>query len=620
MFITKFFKWIDDNRHKPSFIIAIVAVFIICTLLSVEAYIMDAIKNNATYVPFSSVHESLLNKEIYSFYSEGDTYTYYFKYIKDVPEDCQQNIKDEVSLFSLGLDDWYKTEFIPYEDIKEQLSLTNTTVLYNKMPGTLTSIFFTICRILIVITGILFILVIYSSKFGADKLGASSYILTKNEETRFSDVLGHDEILADLKLYIKILKEPKSVDALGAEVPRGLLLSGPPGTGKTLIAKALAGEAGVPFIYLNTSNTIDRYVGVGARAIRLTFEKAREMSPCIVFLDEIDSIGRSRSTGSDSERIQTINALLQELDGFSTDKNVLVIAATNDAESLDSALLRSGRFDRKIVIAPPSTPLERESLLRHYIKKLYVDPSLNLVALAEQLSGFTGADIKALCNEAAVIALQKESPIVAECHFLEAMDRIVLKGNRRASAPEDEDQRIVAIHEAGHAIMCYLEESPVSRISIHGTSSGVGGFVVQSDKLSQFITKKELLSKIRIAYAGRASEELFSGGELVTSGAASDLSQATNLLLQYISKFGFSNLGMLDYAALVQHGFSSNSAIENELRELSLKMYAETLNCLKANYKVIEQLANLLLKKEDLTGAEFKLFMEEYLYEENNHS
>lgn len=429
--------------------------------------------------------------------------------------------------------------------------------------------------------------------------------LIQTSDVKFSNVIGHDEILDDIKFITKLIQDPTIGDSVGAKVPKGILLSGDPGTGKTLIAKAIAGEAGVPFLYVNASSMIELFVGMGAKRVRDVFKIAKEHAPCIIFIDEIDSIGGKRDgrSGGHSEHEQTINALLQEMDGFSGRDGVFIIAATNRPDKLDSALTRAGRFDRQIVVNKPRDWKVRKDLFDYYLAKFKVSDDVDVEVLSKQVSGFTGADIAAICNEASIIAVMQEKEYIDNACIEEAIDKKIFKGNRSKEDHFKDDKRIVAYHEAGHAVMNYLTNQPISRASIIGTTSGVGGVVFGAETDSCFVTDKEMRDRVKVAYAGRASEEI--KFKIVTTGASNDITQATHIMTVYIQRYGFDKeFGLLDMQVLSEQSILENSDITKRLSAMSKDLYKETLELLTEKYDLVEALAVKLLEIETMSGDE----------------
>lgn len=416
----------------------------------------------------------------------------------------------------------------------------------------------------------------------------------------FDDVIGHEEVKKDLKLLVK---QMKSNDESFRKLTHGILFEGSPGTGKTMLAKALAKEAGYNFISVNASSLIELYVGVGAKRIREVFDKARRKSPCIVFFDEIDSVGKRRgSRRGSSEDDQTINAMLAEMDGFTSHGDIIVIAATNRVADLDPALVRAGRFDRTISINVPTRWETRKELFDHYLSENELDESVDMESIAKQTVGYSGADIAAICREANMIMYSKDKDILTHDELEEAIDKIVFKGNRSSTEYSD-TMEYVAYHEAGHAIMTMLSNKKVARISVMGMTSGIGGAVFQADEGSGLHSKKDIEQRIRVLYAGRASEELRFGRDNITDGASNDITEATKMILNYITKYGFDDSGMIDYFVLDEEGII-NPDTTKRMAELSNKFYEETKGILEEHLNAVETLANKLLEVKTLSGDE----------------
>ena len=434
-------------------------------------------------------------------------------------------------------------------------------------------------------------------------LSNSAKALLKTPDVKFSDVIGQEEVIDDLKFIVDLMKDPKIGEAVGAKIPKGLLLQGPPGTGKTMLAKAVAGEAGVPFIQQSASAFIEMYVGVGAKRVRELFALARKNAPCIIFIDEIDAVGGKRDrAGSTSENDQTINALLEQMDGFDARDGVFVIAATNRADQLDEALVRPGRFDRQVTVNPPADWRVRSEMFSHYLGSLALSDDIDIDTAAKQLPGFTGADIAAVCNEAGMVAVMAGKPCVDMACLEEAIDKKVFMGSRSKRQQFEKDRAIVAWHEAGHAVMSWILGEPVSRASIQSTTSGVGGAVFGADRESRFMTKKDFRNRIMIAYAGRASEEI--KFDSVTTGASNDITQATSLLVQYVERLGFDEkTGLLDMSVLAKDHLVNTSVTAKAMSDVSAELYKEALDRLKSNYHCVDVLAECLLSEESISGT-----------------
>lgn len=428
--------------------------------------------------------------------------------------------------------------------------------------------------------------------------------LIQTSDKKFTDVINHEEIMDDIKFITDLVQHPEKGKDIGATVPKGILLSGPPGNGKTLIAKVIAGEANVPFVCANASKFIDRFVGQGARNVRELFKVAKQVAPCVMFIDEIDAVGDREHNKGTQENDQTINALLQAMDGFTGREGIFIIAATNRPDAIDEALVRSGRFDRQIIVGPPKNWRERKNLFDFYLDKFATTDDIDVENLSRQTSGFSGADIEAVCNEASIIAMMAGKKAIDHACVEEAIDKKIFKGNRSKKEEYLEDKKIVAYHEAGHAIMNYLLGEPIARASIQSTVSGVGGVVFSEDKDSVFMTNKDFENRILICYAGRASEEI-KYDHVVTTGASNDITQATKAMTQYIEHYGFDKeFGMLDVSVLSAEHLVDSGEITKKLSKMSRDLYIKCLDMLKENYRLVEAIAEALLEEETLSGEQ----------------
>lgn len=472
----------------------------------------------------------------------------------------------------------------------------------------------------VVMMGSLVIMLFAVMKSGPlSMLSNSSKALLKTSDVKFADVIGQEEVIDDLKFIVDLMKDPGIGEAVGAKVPKGLLLQGPPGTGKTMLAKAVAGEAGVPFIQQSASAFIEMYVGVGAKRVRELFALARRNAPCIIFIDEIDAVGGKRDrAGSTSENDQTINALLEQMDGFNARDGVFIIAATNRADQLDEALIRPGRFDRQVTVNPPADWRVRNQMFAHYLSGMQIDPDLDIENMARQTTGFTGADIAAVCNEAGMIAVMADKKCVDMACLEEAVDKKVFMGSRSKRRQFEKDRSIVAWHESGHAVMSWLLGEPVSRASIQSTTSGVGGAVFGADRESRFMTKKDFRNRIMIAYAGRASEEI--KFDSVTTGASNDITQATALLVQYVERLGFDEkTGLLDMSVLAKDHLVNTSVTAKAMGDISAELYKDALKLLRDNYHCVDVLAECLLSEESIPGSSVSRILENARTEIRKH-
>ncbi len=457
---------------------------------------------------------------------------------------------------------------------------------------------------------------------GAMSFGKSkAKLLTeKHGKVTFNDVAGIDEAKDELEEIVDFLKDPQKFGRLGGKIPKGALLVGPPGTGKTLLARAIAGEAGVPFFTISGSDFVEMFVGVGASRVRDMFDQAKKNAPCIVFIDEIDAVGRHRGAGyggGNDEREQTLNQLLVEMDGFESNEGVILIAATNRPDVLDPALLRPGRFDRQVQVPNPDIQ-GRTKILNVHAKKTVLGPDIDLRIIARGTPGFSGADLANLVNEAALMAARAGKRFVAMVDFENAKDKVMMGAERRSMVMTDEEKKLTAYHEAGHAIvgLNVPQHDPIHKATIipRGRALGLVLSLPERDQLS--VTRTKYKSKIAMAMGGKVAEEMVFGPENVTSGASSDIQQITKIARAMVMQFGMSdNLGNIDYANEQQTylgptspgshlGPETQERIDIEVRRLVDEGYATAKNILKKEKKKLDLLANGLLEYETLTGSE----------------
>ena len=523
----------------------------------------------------------------------------YMDFIKLVENDKVDEIRcisnKDVMTFTLINGSEYKTSYPDYEDFKKDMLLSGVKV--TKTWGFSEEGFMVVIDI-IVIAVYVSVMLVFTKGIGNIK---AKDILQKSD-VKFNQIIGLDEIMNDISLYVSMIKNPHIGDEIGAKLPKGVLLTGDPGTGKTLIAKAIAGEADVPFISVSGSEFAELYKGVGAKRVRKVFKIARKNAPCVVFIDEIDAIGGKR-TGhkTDSEDTQIINQLLKEMDGFKTLEGVFVLAATNCPDNLDDALKRSGRFDRQVNIMPPRDWKVRKQLLEFYLKNYKIAEDVNIESLAKSIAGFTGADIATICNEASLVAIVKGySAINIEC-INEAIDKKIFSGNKDKSEQYAKDRLIVAYHEAGHAVMKHLVHQPIARASIVGTTSGVGGAVFGEDKEGFLQSKNDIRGDIAVCYAGRAAE-LAKFGE-VSTGAVNDITKATEYIMAYVEKYGFDEeTGAIDMRALRSKNVIDAKDISGRIKAISKELEEFATESLKNHFDMVDRLAKELLDKETLDG------------------
>ena len=462
-----------------------------------------------------------------------------------------------------------------------------------------------------------------SMGMGVGKSTAKVYV-EKSTGVNFKDVAGQDEAKESLQEVVDFLHNPKRYTDIGAKLPKGALLVGPPGTGKTLLAKAVAGEAGVPFFSLAGSDFVEMFVGVGASRVRDLFKEAQKMAPCIIFIDEIDAIGKSRDSrygGGNDEREQTLNQLLAEMDGFDTSKGLLILAATNRPEVLDKALLRPGRFDRRIIVDKPDLKGRLETLKVHS-KDVKMDESVDLDALALATAGLVGSDLANMINEAAINAVKNGRQLVNQSDLFEAFELVAVGGKEKKDrVMSDKERKIVSYHEVGHALVSALQKNtePVQKITIVPRTMGALGYTLQTPEEEKYLeTKDELLAKITTYMAGRAAEVLVFNS--VTSGAANDIENATKIARAMVTMYGMSDkFGMMCLATVQNQyleggaglicGENTASQIDDEVLSIINSSYAEAMKLLDENREILDSISDYLYQKETITGKDFmKMF------------
>jgi ATP-dependent metalloprotease FtsH len=446
--------------------------------------------------------------------------------------------------------------------------------------------------------------------FSVGKSKAQIFDKDTNVKLNFNDVAGLEEAKTEVMEIVDFLKNPKKYTQLGGKIPKGALLIGPPGTGKTMLAKAVAGEANVPFFSISGSDFVEMFVGVGASRVRDLFKQAKEKAPCIVFIDEIDAVGRARGRnvnfGSNDERENTLNQLLTEMDGFGTNMGVIILAATNRADILDRALLRAGRFDRQIHVELPDLT-EREAIFKVHLRPLKLEKDFDIAFLARQTPGFSGADIANVCNESALIAARKNKKVVEKQDFLDAVDRIVGGLERKSKIISMQEKKTIAYHEAGHATVSWLLEhaSPLLKVTIipRGRALGAAWYLPEE---RQITTREQLLDEMAYALGGRASEELIFGK--ISTGALSDLEKITKQAYAMVSFFGMSekvgNISFYDSSGQTDFGFTkpysekTAELIDNEVKQIIEESYIRAKEVLRTHMEGLTELAELLLERE----------------------
>ncbi|CDO38147.1 MULTISPECIES: ATP-dependent zinc metalloprotease FtsH [Novosphingobium] len=460
--------------------------------------------------------------------------------------------------------------------------------------------------------------------FGKSK---AKLLTERSGRVTFADVAGIDEAREELEEIVEFLRDPSRFSKLGGQIPKGALLVGSPGTGKTLLARAIAGEAGVPFFTISGSDFVEMFVGVGASRVRDMFEQAKKNAPCIVFIDEIDAVGRHRGHGlgnSNDEREQTLNQLLVEMDGFEANEGIIIIAATNRPDVLDPALLRPGRFDRQVVVPVPDIE-GREKILEVHMKKVPLAPDVNPRVIARGTPGFSGADLANLVNEAALLAARRNKRLVAMQEFEDAKDKVMMGAERRSMVMTDDEKKMTAYHEAGHAIVSLNEEAsdPIHKATIIPRGRALGMVMRLPERDSYSYHRDKMLANLSVAMGGRVAEELIFGHDKVSSGASSDIQYATSLARNMVTKWGMSDkLGPLQYEEQ-QEGYlgmggshrlmasdETNKLIDSEIRLLVDTAHARATQILNDKNEELHLLANAMLEYETLSGDEIKQLMD----------
>ena len=577
---------------------------------------------------------SLLNRCSADMTSQRITYTEFVQMVKDDKVEKvevganQYNItpkSDDKTLVKMT----YYTGFIKDENLLDLLNKHNVEIDGYIPNNTSTWVF----NILSIVLPLIIIWIIFGAvmkkagggMMGVGKSNAKVYV-EKTTGVTFKDVAGQDEAKESLQEVVDFLHNPKKYREIGAKLPKGALLVGPPGTGKTLLAKAVAGEANVPFFSLAGSDFVEMFVGVGASRVRDLFKDAQKQAPCIIFIDEIDAIGKSRDSrfgGGNDEREQTLNQLLAEMDGFDTSKGLLVLAATNRPEVLDKALLRPGRFDRRIIVDKPDLKGRLETLKVHS-KDVHMDESVDLEAIALASAGLVGSDLANMINEAAINAVKHNRKFVNQSDLFEAFEIVAVGGKEKKDrAMSNHEKKIVSYHEVGHAMVTALQKNtePVQKITIVPRTMGALGYTLQTPEEEKFLeTKDELIAKITTYMAGRAAEELVFHS--ATSGAANDIENATKIARAMITQFGMSDkFGMmslasvdnayLDGAAHLNCGDETAAQIDEEVRTMIHNCYQEAYQLLEETREVLDHIADYLYEHETITGKEFmKIFRE----------
>ncbi len=507
----------------------------------------------------------------------------------------------------------FKTQNPRIENFKEKLLLHEVEVIEEEFSfnsKNIISIF--------IFLGVLVFFVYYGKKGGGAKSAqkeitdmANIDINNDEKRTRFKNIAGNEEAKESLVEIVDFIKNPDKYEKYGARIPRGVLLYGSPGTGKTLLAKAVSGEASVPFFPVNGSDFIQVYAGVGASRIRSLFKKARKLGKAVIFIDEIDALGKNRknSIGGNDESDRTLNALLTEMSGFNENQGIVVIGATNRIDILDKALLRPGRFDRQIEVGLPDR-MSRYNILKLHGLNKPLDKSVNLMELADKTVYFSGAKLENLMNESAIIAARNNDEFINMSHIDKAFYSMLIGSEKKDKSSISVDEKsITAYHEAGHALISKLicPENRVTKVSIIPSTKGAGGFTMNIYKDKMYQTKRDIEKNIMVSLAGRAAEELVFGEEDITTGASNDLERATMLSLKLVSKFGMDkNMGLLSYERLYGNNIVSNEKIIGRVKEKVEELYEETKSIIKDNLDILKDIAKGLMEYEMLDESQLE--------------
>jgi cell division protease FtsH len=617
----------DDKKHQPkkhhtpfwTIILIAVGVIILFNMLFAN-------RTDDNLIDFSEFRSKVETGEIKRV-ELGDTY--FIGYTTTASAASRTN--GFLSLFKQDTDQGqvYKTTGLlmqSFIDLLDQKGVDYKIV--TKSNGILLQIFLNLLPVILIIIMYLFIfrkmgggMSGMGSMFG-NGAGKSKAVDEGKVKTRFTDVAGVDEAKEELVEVVDFLKSPKKYTDIGGKIPKGVLLVGPPGTGKTLLARAVAGEAGVPFYRISGSDFVEMFVGVGASRVRDLFRTAREKAPCIIFIDELDAIGKSRvnNLGGNDEREQTLNQLLVEMDGFDNEKGLIVLGATNRPDVLDPALLRPGRFDRQVVVDKPDVK-GREAILRIHAKNVKIDSSVDFEGLAHATSGFAGADLANIVNEAALLAVRNGRKVVIMDDFDEAIEKTLVGLQKKTRVVKENERHIVAYHETGHALVAAFTpgSDPVHKISIIPRGMGALGYTLQRSEDESFLkSQKELLGEVDVLLGGRAAEQIVFGE--ISTGASNDISRATDVVKSMITDYGmsekFKNMtlgksgkgygGPQEPELVREYSEETQKYIDDEIARIMDEEYTRVLKLLKTHKELLEYIAKRLLEKETMEGKEFE--------------
>ncbi|MBQ4529960.1 MAG: ATP-dependent zinc metalloprotease FtsH [Lachnospiraceae bacterium] len=608
----------QNQKGPQTFIILAIAAVVTLILFSfISNLLTDSSQKKITYNEFLEMVDS---NQVKSVKIESDRITI-------VPKTKAEQEGKESVLAAVPLITYY-TGIVEDDTLTEKLLVAGVS-LEGEIPdrvGFLESLLMTVLPLILmwILLSFLFSKMAKGSgMMGVGKSNAKVYV-EKETGITFKDVAGEDEAKESLQEVVDFLHNPDKYSKIGAKLPKGALLVGPPGTGKTLLAKAVAGEANVPFFSLAGSDFVEMFVGVGASRVRDLFKEAQKAAPCIIFIDEIDAIGKSRDSryGGDSEREQTLNQLLAEMDGFDTSKGILILAATNRPEVLDKALLRPGRFDRRVIVDKPDLK-GRVEILRVHAKNVLMDDTVDLEAIALATSGAVGSDLANMINEAAINAVKHGRTVVSQSDLFEAVEVVLVGKEKKDRIMSKEERRIVSYHEVGHALISALEKDsePVQKITIVPRTMGALGYVMNVPEEEKFLnTEKELRTMLVKFLAGRAAEEIVF--DTVTTGASNDIEKATEIARSMVTQYGMSEkfglIGLetveskyLDGKAAMHCGDATAAEVDKEVMKLLKESYERAKELLIENREALDKIAEFLIEKETITGKEFmKIFRE----------
>ena len=602
----------DGPKNKQSLLVILICIIVSLVMVNLLGRMT---KGMTTKVDYSEFIELLDKGEVESVSLKADTLTVTLK--------KQQKMGSPATIYTTLMED--------SSELVKRLEKAGVEKFHREKQDVVSEVLYTLLSMVVSVVVMVTLMSFLFRRMnknggmmgGVGKSKAKAYV-QKETGITFKDVAGQDEAKESLQEVVDFLHNPVKYTTIGAKLPKGALLVGPPGTGKTLLAKAVAGEAHVPFFSLSGSDFVEMFVGVGASRVRDLFEEAKKNAPCIIFIDEVDAIGKSRDAryGGNDEREQTLNQLLAEMDGFDTSKGLLILAATNRPEVLDPALLRPGRFDRRVIVDRPDLK-GRVSILKVHAKNVALDESVDLEAIALATSGAVGSDLANMINEAAILAVKNGRKAVSQKDLLEAVEVVLVGKEKKDRILSQEERKIVSYHEVGHALVSALQKDsePVQKITIVPRTMGALGYVMHVPEEEKFLNTRKELEAMLVGYlGGRAAEELVF--DTVTTGAANDIEQATKVARAMITQYGMSDrfglMGLaetqsqyLDGRSVLNCGDATATEIDHEVMKLLKKSYDEAKRLLSENRDVMDKIADFLIQKETITGKEFmKIFHE----------